>query len=130
MEEAPDAWTLAAFWFAAAGAALAAVGSAARAWFALAEYRDLLDRAKLPDAVRQLFVSLRPALGLGRSFQWAVAAIHAVRTLREIEQAGGEDARRLTELMNQVISWGLVLWGALFAFVAALIRLISSHTSG
>ncbi|MGW4891374.1 hypothetical protein ACWEQL_03775 [Kitasatospora sp. NPDC004240] len=128
--EAPDGWTLASFWITALGTALAALGSAMRAWFTMLEYRDLLARAQLPTFARQLMWALRPGLlNLIRIPALVATTVAVVRSWQQIKQEGGEDARRLGELINQFVAWGLVLWGALLAFVAALIKLIAGYAS-
>ncbi|MER5470853.1 hypothetical protein [Streptomyces sp. NPDC002685] len=117
-------------WLAAGGTFLLAVGSTAQAWFAVMEYRDLLDRTHTSDFARQMLAMVKNASNLLGVRIFFPAMIDMIRTelamLREfslIRQQGGENARRLAELSRTYVGWVTVLLGAVAVFASAVIEL-------
>ncbi|WP_327319280.1 hypothetical protein [Streptomyces sp. NBC_01235] len=117
-------------WLAAGGTLLVVMGSAAQAWFAVMEYRDLLDSTHTTDAVRKMFTLTGKARSIFGLLTFLPAAIDAARTMRamiqalsEVTRQGGENARRLTELSRTYLGWVTVLFGATAVFASAVIEL-------
>lgn len=127
MTETP---VLVANWLTVAGAMAAAIGSAMRAWFTIREYRDLLQKIKASGLVLDLGASaISDAFvgGFSVPFETLRAWFVVRRNIKQILRSGGDDARRMAELISQALAWEFVLLGALLAFVSSLIRAISAH---
>lgn len=130
MEASPETSTFVIHWLAAAGTFLVAVGSAAQAWFAVMEYRDLLERMHTSDFMRKMSVMVGSAGSIFGVRTFFPALKDMLRTelamLREfslIRRQGGKDALRLAELSQTYIGWVIVLLGALAVFASAVIDL-------
>ncbi|MFE7837460.1 hypothetical protein ACFU53_15900 [Streptomyces sp. NPDC057474] len=126
----PETSILVAHWLAAGGTLLVVVGSAAQAWFAIVEYRDLLDRTQIGDLARKTLALTNKA----RSVFWIFTLLREtrdmVRTIEvvqqkvfEVKQEGGEAAQRLAELVRTYLGWLAILVGASAVFVSTVIEL-------
>lgn len=130
MATRPETSILVTHWLAAGGTLLVVVGSAAQAWFAMAEYRDLLARTQIGDLARRALSLTSAAYSVFGIVTLLRAAPDMVRTVNvvqqkvfEVNQEGGEAARRLAELVRTYLGWLAILVGASAVFVSSVIQL-------